>query len=206
MEKVISEEELILEKKLKEYNKWSVMAEPELIESSKGQKFIKLETLDRLGFLKGYSRRESVLLTAPSQDTPAVVLCRITWEDGSVTEGLADASSQNCEVGFEKYLVAVAESRAYARALRKGLHINTCSKEEYTPEEGGFYSSQNTKSGSERITDIQVASIKHLLEKGKLSWSDSPFGSSGKELQNLTAEEGTETMKWIMSIRKKKGE
>ena len=78
---------------------------------------------------------EVTLLAQPSEfnGRAYVVGCSLTikGETGSiVVQALADAHWKNADPPYNKYLSAIAESRAEARAFRKALKIRTVSAEE----------------------------------------------------------------------------
>jgi hypothetical protein len=97
-----------------------------------GGTFVLLAGLQRLGRLKGIvSEISDVIKPLTVTDRSVTVKSTITWANGTVSTGLGDAHEANCGSGvFKLYLTPIAESRAFARALRKGLGITMCSKDE----------------------------------------------------------------------------
>lgn len=97
---------------------------------------ILLAGIRQLAQLRGFSSIEF----APQSCAPgyAATVCRIKWlpiyEDGNgaatVTEALADAHIKNTNGFAQKYLMAIAENRAFTRCVRNFLRVNIVGEEE----------------------------------------------------------------------------
>lgn len=138
--------------------------------------------------------------------------CGITWVGNYETEGedvyfegTADAGLNNTEGFGQIYLAAIAENRAFCRAVRNFLKINIVAKEEIAPNKGkqasttkvttpsAMFSSQSSVSMSpdsflltilkeNNITFEQVRS--KLIEENN---TDAKKWSSVKDIPRLTA-------------------
>lgn len=132
--------------------------EPEEIMNKDGRVFVFLKGLERLAHERGIKGTMSVVRAAAKEY--AAVTYAYTFADGDsliTFEGSADACPENCNEGFDRYLVAIAESRAKSRALRTAFNITACSVEELGPT--------ITSSEPEPAKDHQLHNIKHLMKE-----------------------------------------
>jgi len=101
------------------------------------------------------------------------VSCAITWipnyetegEDPIVFEALADAGIKNTESFGQMYLAAIAENRAFCRAVRNFLRINIVAKEEI----------KNVKISTPSPTSNAASPdlfLKKLMKEKKVSFTD----------------------------------
>lgn len=141
----------------------------------KGRVYPYLKGLKRLAHLHrgGLRGVHSRIVKAPSLNTTgakgeapdciAAVTIAYHFLDGSVFEGSADASYKAHKAPFNKHLVATAESKAEARAIRRAFNISQVAKEEM----GSSEDEDNTE--NDPIRDTQVEGIKRLAKRKRLS-------------------------------------
>ena len=138
--------------------------------------------------------------------------CGITWSGNYETEGedvyfegTADAGLNNTEGFGQIYLAAIAENRAFCRAVRNFLKINIVAKEEIAPNKGkqasttkvttpsAMFSSQSSVSMSPDsflLTILKENNITFEQVRNKLieeNNTDAKKWSSVKDIPHLTA-------------------
>ena len=138
--------------------------------------------------------------------------CGITWAGNYETEGedvyfegTADAGLNNTEGFGQIYLAAIAENRAFCRAVRNFLKINIVAKEEIAPNKGkqasttkvttpsAMFSSQSSVSMSPDsflLTILKENNITFEQVRNKLieeNNTDAKKWSSVKDIPRLTA-------------------
>lgn len=138
--------------------------------------------------------------------------CGITWSGNYETEGedvyfegTADAGLNNTEGFGQIYLAAIAENRAFCRAVRNFLKINIVAKEEIAPNKGkqasttkvttpsAIFSSQSSVSMSPDsflLTILKENNITFEQVRNKLieeNNTDAKKWSSVKDIPRLTA-------------------
>ena len=138
--------------------------------------------------------------------------CGITWAGNYETEGedvyfegTADAGLNNTEGFGQIYLAAIAENRAFCRAVRNFLKINIVAKEEIAPNKGkqasttkvtapsAIFSSQSSVSMSPDsflLTILKENNITFEQVRNKLieeNNTDAKKWSSVKDIPRLTA-------------------
>ena len=119
----------------------------------------------------------------------ACVSTAVTFKDGETYGGSADSSVRNTDDIFALYPVCMAENRALARALRFGLGINMCSKEEISSKT----ISNATTDPETSIQPAQISAIKNICKKKKINTTDL-LGCGSRpveELDDLTTGEAT---------------
>lgn len=147
-----------------EYDYLLDLTEEEL-KTKDGKEFVYLRGLEKLARARGVLGKEIKIHATPTADNPiAVVSVKYEFKDGAIWEAAADCTAKSAKEGFGKYLTAMAESRAKARALRDAFGIALCSVEEIgTPS-----ASIDEEEDSPPISDPQKYLIGNLLkEKGK---------------------------------------
>lgn len=147
-----------------EYDYLQDLTEEEL-KVKDGKEFVYLRGLEKLARARGVVSKHIRVHATPTSENPiAVVSVQYTFKDGAIWESTADCTSKSAKEGFGKYLTAMAESRAKARALRDAFGITLCSVEEIgTPS-----ASIDEEEDSPPISDPQKYLIGNLLkEKGK---------------------------------------
>jgi hypothetical protein len=105
---------------------------------------------------------------AKGENPDCMAACTIAYHfnDGTVFEGSADASYKAHKAPFNLHLLATAESKAEARAIRRAFNISQCAKEEM----GG--ASDDEAKDNEPINDTQLEGIKRNARRKKLSQKD----------------------------------
>ncbi len=98
-----------------------------------------------------------------------IAACTVAYyfKDGTVFEGSADASYLAHKAPFNKHLLATAESKAEARAIRRAFNISQVAKEEMG---GGVDEEENRD--DEPINDTQLEGIKRIAKRKRLSQKD----------------------------------
>lgn len=148
---------------LKEDEKWS----------ENGKEYPYLRGLKRLAHTNrgGVRAVRSTVVKVPSVGTThdkekpdciAAVTISYTFKDGTEFQGSADASYKAHSAPFNLHLVAIAESKAEARAIRRAFNISQVSKEEVG-------SNTEEDRSKEPIQDTQIAGIKSIAKRKKLS-------------------------------------
>jgi hypothetical protein len=157
-----------------------------------GRKYVFLRGLERLAKERGIANAVAMRLEPFKLDTIQGVMCtyQYTFWDGSVYQGSADATLQNCESKFGQFLTAMAESRAKARALRTAFGITLCSVEEKA--DGAVVITSESESSP--IDDHQATAIKFIAKERGLSESDAValLGKKSGDISKLTKREGRE--------------
>ena len=111
----------------------------------------------------------SVNLTGAKSEVPdCIAACTVTYvfNDGTSFSGSADASYKAHKAPFNLHLLALAESKAEARAIRRAFNISQCAKEEI----GGGDDDDNRD--NEPINDTQLEGLKRNARRKKLSQND----------------------------------
>ncbi len=147
-----------------EYDYLLDLTEEEL-KTKDGKEFVYLRGLEKLARARGVISKTTSIHSTPTAENPiAVVSVQYCFKDGAIWEAAADCTAKSAKEGFGKYLTAMAESRAKARALRDAFGIALCSVEEIgTPS-----ASPEDDEESPPISDPQKYLIGNLLkEKGK---------------------------------------
>ena len=72
------------------------------------------------------------LVQSPMEINAWMAICKATVEmkDGTVFEGIGDATPKNVNAMIAPHIVRMAETRAKGRALRDALNIAECLREE----------------------------------------------------------------------------
>ena len=175
-----------------------------------GKEYPYLKGLKRLShrFRGGLQGVESRIVKVPSlehdgteksvPDCIAAVTVRLIFKDGTFFEGSADASFKAHKAPFNKHLVATAESKAEARAIRRAFNITQVAKEEMGAEE------EEESNGP--ITDVQIEGIKKIAKRKGLSPDDvlGLIGHTDGDLKRLTRAEGISALKAVNKHKPKK--
>jgi len=167
-----------------------------------GDRLPRLRGLQRLAHENrgGVRTVSSRVMTTPARDNPiaCVTVAYMFW-DGTTFTGSADATMKAHKAPYNLHLVAVAESKAEARALRRAFNISVVSAEEI-----GSASVAGNDNGP--IGDVQVLGIKKVGERKGLSEDEilKLIKSSADSLEKLTAQEGRDAMKAINKYKPKK--
>jgi hypothetical protein len=179
-------------KKKPDSQNWNDAIKPEnLFKDKNGGSFIPLSELLRIARLKGIKSiaPQKVVTEADGGSRYACVSTVVTFKDGESYGGSADSSIRNTDDIFALYPVCMAENRALARALRFGLGINMCSKEEISSKT----ISNATTDPDTSIQPAQISAIKNICKKKKIKVSNLlECGSRpASHLEDLTAGEAT---------------
>lgn len=155
------------------------------------KKFIYLRGLEKLAKNRGVLSTSSNITPFTNGDGELIgASCTYTYvfADGGSFQGSADATKANLKGIVATFPVAVAESRAKARALRNAFFISTCSTEEKGAALEDFVSAAPTKIGAH-----QEMLIGHLKDKLGITDGDLVKNALGKEspIKNLSMEDGT---------------
>jgi hypothetical protein len=183
-------------KKMSKVKNWNdEIKEENLFKDKNGGSFIPLSELLRIAHLRGIkSVVPQNISSEPEGSTRyAHASVVVTFEDGKSYGGSADSSIRNTDDIFALYPVCMAENRALARALRFGLGISMCSKEEIS-------SKTITNAITDPATSIQAAqisAIKNICKKKKIKVINLlECGSRPvSQLEELTTGEATSLIK-----------
>lgn len=134
------------------------------------QLLILLGGIKNLAQLRGYEKVEYKVHTA-SQNYVAVT-CGITWLPNFETEGktvyfeaLADAHFENTKSFARDFLIAVAENRAFTRAVRNFLRINIVGSDEMGDSKKGASSIASEEAASKAVSSYDPCSLLSDLMK-----------------------------------------
>lgn len=190
---------------LKDDEKWS----------EDGKEYPYLKGLKRIAFTNrgGVLSIESNVVKVPSVGTSggkgekpdciAAVTIRYIFKDGTSFDGSADASYKAHSAPYNLHLVAIAESKAEARAIRRAFNIAQVSKEEV----GSADEFQEENRDNEPISDTQLEGIKTIAQRKKLGRKEvcKLIGREDLEgdLKKLTFAEGRKALKAINSYKPK---
>jgi hypothetical protein len=137
-------------------------------------------------------------------------VCKITWipnyETGSTEitfEAMADASSRNT-TGFAKnYLMAIAENRAFVRAIRNFLRIHVVGQDEVGTTEEAATTSVSPHSVLKQLLDVRGIMFEKM--QNKLIAEKYEGAESWKQLEDIPEEKVYELMGRITSKAQKNG-
>lgn len=177
-------------------------------DSKSNKEYPYLKGLKRLAFTNrgGIKAIRSKVVKVPSvglidggtPDCIAAVTIAIEFNDGTTFEGSADASYKAHKAPFNLHLLATAESKAEARAIRRAFNIGQCSKEEMGSEED--------ESEKGPINDAQIQGIKKIAKRKQLGQT-AVLKLVGREdlsdIKELTALEGRMALKAITRYKPK---
>jgi hypothetical protein len=158
----------------------------------------------------GVRRVDSEVVKAPSVNTTgskgeapdciAAVTVTYHFNDGTAFAGSADASYKAHVAPFNLHLVAVAESKAEARAIRRAFNISQVAKEEMGS------SRQEEDRSNEPISDVQIEGIKKIAKRKGLG----PKAVLGlikrtdiSGIENLTRSEAVAALKAVNAYKPK---
>jgi len=168
-----------------------------------GKKFPRLKGLQRLAHNNrgGVRCVMSHIANTPARENPiAAVTVTYNFADGATFSGSADATTRAHEEPYSLHLVALAESKAEARALRRAFNITNVSADEL-----GSAPIAGRDNGP--IEDTQISGImlmgkrKGLNEQEILDLIKSGAGS----VKELTATQGRSAMKALNKLKGKRG-
>ena len=166
-----------------------------------GRKFPRLCGLQRLAHENrgGVSAVESHIANTPARDNPiAAVTVVYQFADGTCFAGSADATTAAHDKPYSLHLVALAESKAEARALRRAFNISAVSAEEI-----GNAPIAGVDNGP--IEDTQVSGIKMVGKRKGFNQQEilDLIKSDAGSFEELTSEQGRELMKQLNKVKKK---
>jgi hypothetical protein len=170
----------------------------EIYTDDDSKSFVFLRGLQRLARERGIKSIDSVVAASPTSGAPiAAVTIKYTFDDGRSYAGSADASMKNTDAPYNLHLVAVAESKAEARALRRAFGIAECSYEEL---------GVNANPDNKPISDTQIRAIRGVAERK--SMSDAAILAliglgPDASLNSLTKADGKEVMKKLNKAKRK---
>lgn len=185
----------------RETNYLDTLKKGEFLEKD-GKKFPRLCGLQRLA----HSNRggvKHVLVGDPQfvvgqNSTLAMARIEYHFYDGSIFSGMADASSLAHKEPYSLHLVALSESKAEARALRRAFNISAVSAEEI-----GSAPIAGVDNGP--IEDAQISGINMLRKRKGLNEQEALdlIKSAAGSVRELDAEKGRELMKSLNKVKKK---
>lgn len=150
----------------------------------------------------GIKRTHSQVFCTPARDNPiASVGFTIEFHDGTEFSGVADATPKAHKEPFSRHLVAVAESKAESRALRRAFNISKVAKEEIGDEVVGG----DPENGP--INDGQLSGIKKVAQRKGLKLTEVlPVAKihDAKSLDELTYVQAQKVLKALNKYKKKK--
>ncbi|TFH25943.1 hypothetical protein E4G67_00050 [Candidatus Bathyarchaeota archaeon] len=176
-----------------------------------GKEYPYLNGLKRIAFSNrgGVQSVRSDIVKVPSvnvdakgmtPDCIAAVTVTYSFKDGTSFAGSADASYKAHKAPFSLHLVAIAESKAEARAIRRAFNISQVAKEEI----GSSHEEEDRS--NEKISDTQLEGIKNLARRKQLGQKDVLKLIKRDDLANiseLTHAEAVATLKAVNSYKPK---
>jgi len=145
----------------------------------------------------------SVNSTGDKGEVPdCIAACTVSYcfKDGTVFEGSADASYKAHQAPYNLHLLAVAEAKAEARAIRRAFNINQVAKEEM----GGKGTWEEEDRSDEPINDAQLAGIKRIAKRKRLSQGEVlelVKRPDLKSIDKLTYAEGIKALRIVNKAR-----
>lgn len=139
-------------------------------------------------------------------DCIAAVTVTYVFADGTSFAGSADASYKAHSAPFNLHLVAIAESKAEARAIRRAFNISQVSKEEMGTPPSEEELKEEAEKESDKISDTQIHAIKSMASKKKVSQAEllAKLGRSDlPDVRGLTYAEGIKSIKLLNSWKVK---
>lgn len=149
-------------------------------ESSDEDLVIKLAGFREIADCRGYESINSELLSA-SHDSVTIKVT-IKWEPnfenprGLTVSAIANASAENTDERFRKYLETIAENRAFVRAVRHSLGIFAVGQDEIKQEDVKI-ETRNIKIHSMLLElmsklELDISSLEVLAAKEGFDWDD----------------------------------
>ena len=180
---------------LKELNRDEVL-------EKEGKTFPRLCGLQRLAHTNrgGVKSVFSNIENTPARENPiAAVTVGYLFNDETMFYGSADATTKAHKEPYSLHLVAVAESKAEARALRRAFNISAVAAEE-------IGSAPIAGRDDGEIEDTQVSGIKMVGKRKGLNEQEilDLIKSDAGSLNELTAAEGRKAMKALNKLKKGK--
>lgn len=184
----------------------SKLEEGEVETDDKGNQFIPIKALERLSRLKGWKRQCPTTTDIKVINDNIVVFMRyeIEWNDGTISAGCADAHKGNVDGDFALYLTAIAETRAKARALRSGLGISICSKEEIATDK-----TVENLDDLKNASQAQIKLINKILDENDMTFYGvkEQFPDQFKNIdapEDLTQSQATGVIGWLQKSKQRK--
>jgi hypothetical protein len=174
------------------------LRENEIYTNESGEEFAYFRGLYRVADEQiGIIGNDTEVVQSPEKKNKwsATVRVKIKFKDGTYATAAADCRYTTAGEGFQNYTTALAETRAFARALRRKLQVGLCSfEEQYTPE-------------THAITDTQMNCIqKKFIDRALFGLEDVSkiVGKEVVDLKNLNGKEAsTVIMQFNKSLKKK---
>ena len=150
------------------------LTKDEKYENDSGKTYPYLKGLKRIahGHRGGIKEIRSIPIKVPSVNSTGtkgevpdcIAACTVSYyfKDGTVFEGSADASYKAHKAPFNKHLLATAESKAEARAIRRAFNISQVAKEEMGGED------EDDNRDNEPINDTQIEGIRRIAKRKRL--------------------------------------
>lgn len=117
-------------------------------------------------------------------DKRATVVCTIIFDNGKEFDGAADVFWGNCDKPFYKYPVAIAETRAEGRALRKALKLKKIVVAEEMSVVAEDENATSPDSQKVYITDTQINFIDLMCKRLDINVQKS-VNKDNPELHNI---------------------
>lgn len=146
----------------------------------------------------GVKEQYSTIMCVPTKENKiAAVTVQYIFGDGTTFTGSADANTSAHKKPFSDHLVAIAESKADSRALRRAFNITNVAAEEI-----GMIGPNVDNSP---ITDAQLHGIKSMQDRTKLTELQvlALIKSSKESITDLTNSEGRSAMKALNRYKPK---
>ncbi len=122
---------------------------------------------------------------------------RIELGDGRIMDGSADANENNTKFPYSKFLVAMSETRAEGRALRKLLRLRVASVEEVDNQE-------DTSLKEEKVSDSQIKALSVVCERADIN-VEKLVNNSIKEGYNIGGASKQEMLNLLKTVKDYQG-
>lgn len=183
------------------YNYFGDLKGDELLRKE-GKEYPRLKGLQRLAHQNrgGVKAVFSNIICTPAKGNKiASVTIQYVFGDGTQFSGSADATDAAHDKPYNLHLVAVAESKAEARALRRAFNISVVSADEI----GSVDPAPIAGPDNGPIQDVQIKGIRKV---GKLAGLNDTeileLIGTDKPLEELSEDEGRKLMKALNKYRK----
>ena len=141
-----------------------------------------------------------------SNDYIATVMCTLDIQkhDGSLAtfSGVADAGLHNIDPGFKKYPVAMAETRAEGRALRKALRLKVVAAEEISTNADPVQMRDENPNIINSAQKQMIQSMANRVEVNLESYLTKTFAGEYNSIDSISFDDAKKIIRELDSFQK----